>query len=1177
MAAPGFDKFDPATAYASLGRLLRADSEADINAARPEVVVRPAPPPPALPPKPCGIKPPGIGIDNFGHPKPDSETLEILGLNDSQHDWCDINRIMKKLKYAQGDKVKLIPRDTNVKAAANEISTRIKAIFPKICELPSEDKLLTNLYGEKNQLTNKVISNFSDTDQHQNIAKNYHNETHIPYSDVNEFIEKMVLDHKPFIMDHHKISKELCSFGQVGINTIAKAYDRTTTNAADYCNVLDETKYEEPVLTKAAGELFFFDAIYITDNMKLKWKAKYIKAGTGGTAPEDVEGIIDINKMIETKSSNKIENLTTAVIAFFKGLSGEALISKTTKDIIRDCYGLDIATFADADINQYLLALTDLKRLGDLLQIKLAQIRGRTFISTDRVSIAIASYGYGIKCIRTALASAGTSEGTSASIDEDADEDADEGIADTRSNRVIAFYNFKDLGGGLDDYYKSMITKYKDYYTFLQELKKQSIDTEEQLTNIQHLYENYKKLNLDPFDIKAVTSERESRHIDKKARIENPNLVIKLILQRRIIYIYLKLLSAVLNFLKNLEVPTDLFSDISTTVSVEEQFNKIKQKYIEERLPFPDTLIKKVDNGRIKEELTNVYTHIVTLTKSLSNTGSVIQTEETKLNNALQHIKDNISSISLFGFTDTISEYITEIYNFTDLLRDTAYIANINGIDYKVNVNTGRSAQRFRKILNDYENYIYITSKEYFLIPLKGGSKKKKHHKKFSGGATFRMPIDLIEPLTQPENILDLVFAKLITEVNLQPFNQKLLALYMELKLITDQLNFDIFSVREADESEIIQQKKLDLHNYIKNIAYTIFFRETKKVPTPTLKIIIDIIPIIWKEIATNSEQIMQNFISPLLGSTGRGLQQSADISWALTKKGVEGLKTYGPPIARAAAVRASSAAAAAAAGTIKIVNIGGLIVYIILAFMLNILYAATPRIKYLAQTSIKIGISALRANASKVAATSLVGISGVTGNMVYKSLVARQAARLAEAQASEAAAEVIAEAATRAAAEAAEAASAAARDAEQALIESINIILKTLGSKYTEAISSDILSTLQEYVPHIFGVVIVIYVVNIIYNRIPKTYKRGISSNTEYDFLSGLFSGLLSDEYDQWMLPEASHGGNKKSKQPVKGGKSKKEDKKKDEQSVKGGKSKKEMKENAKTKKNTKSDDKKK
>ena len=74
-------------------------------------------------------------------------------------------------------------------------------------------------------------------------------------------------------MDHHKISKELCSFElsqlvdgrtvkiKPGVNTIAKAYDRTTTNEADDCNVLDETIYTEPVLTKAAGELFFFDEI----------------------------------------------------------------------------------------------------------------------------------------------------------------------------------------------------------------------------------------------------------------------------------------------------------------------------------------------------------------------------------------------------------------------------------------------------------------------------------------------------------------------------------------------------------------------------------------------------------------------------------------------------------------------------------------------------------------------------------------------------------------------------------------------------------------------------------------------------------------------------------------------------------------------------------------------------
>jgi hypothetical protein len=187
-----------------------------------------------------------------------------------------------------------------------------------------------------------------------------------------------------------------------------------------------------PVLTKDEGELFFFDVISTTtDDMTLKWLWN------------GKEGIIDIREMMKVKSSAHLENLTTAILAFYQAsqITPTALLNKSN-DIIKDCYDLDITQFI-SNIDDYLLALTDLKRIGDLLQVKLTAILGYTFVSNDRMAILLSTIGYNNLSIRSSKIPS----------------------SEERSDRVIALYNFDDsvMSGKLEAYYQNA---FNNYYNF---------------------------------------------------------------------------------------------------------------------------------------------------------------------------------------------------------------------------------------------------------------------------------------------------------------------------------------------------------------------------------------------------------------------------------------------------------------------------------------------------------------------------------------------------------------------------------------------------------------------------------------------------------------------------------------------------------------------------------------
>lgn len=209
------------------------------------------------------------------------------------------------------------------------------------------------------------------------------------------------------------------------LKTIATEYDRNVENKiVEPCsgvyppsNKSKNTLYDKVLLTKKNSELLGFDSITLVNQKTLKW--------TLGSK----EGIINIDKIIKSKknslradseSETDIEGSAMSLPLFFK-MIGEILNNKkdskrnTYKSFnkkIKQLYGLGLHinevdstlltnTTID-DIDLYILCLTDLKSLGDLLQVKFAELSNSIMVSNDRTTCLMSSIGYNNTTLRTA-------------------------------------------------------------------------------------------------------------------------------------------------------------------------------------------------------------------------------------------------------------------------------------------------------------------------------------------------------------------------------------------------------------------------------------------------------------------------------------------------------------------------------------------------------------------------------------------------------------------------------------------------------------------------------------------------------------------------------------------------------------------------------------------------------
>ena len=726
------------------------------------------------------------------------EYRRLLGKGDTIHDFCDIERVNKKLIY--GKQQGFIKQNIDTGSAARDIYNKIFNLLEvNNCGIPSsfdENGLLKFFYGDRSSEVSieSISTNYSELEKHVSLAKCKHLEYQIPYEDVTKFIELLnTISPAKYIMDHTYLSPFLCSLPQkVGANTIAKAYDRTIENTADECS--DYVPVTGTVLTKAEGELFFFDEIRITGDMTLEW--------TGA----EMSGIIDINKMIQTKSYAGLENLTTAIIAFHQGIQPiPAPILIASNDILKECYGLDINEFITRGIlDQYLLALTDLKRMGDLLQVKLAKLLNATFISNDRMSILLSTIGYNHRSIRTSKTPS----------------------ANERSDRIIALYNFdsSDTTAQLDQYYKGLLNDYTVYvneYFKTIKLSFKELQSRSPGFNLSEIFASCKSIltsiqaNISLNPIISKTDPIEST-TGRAPRHYNPQWINKNVIVYRGLFKYIEYLCIVLEYL-NYIISSDFsqfqkeINDIiynPTDIPSKNKLENIRSIFDNYRIPHPNTLLKIVSNEDISSSLINLYTFINWIGSSL-DIDNVTQTMEQML------------PMPLFG--EPMEYYKKTILKLFKDIRPTPLTTFINGTNY--NIGLSSNSEKIIEMIVDIEKYFNDIINRYSSSQI-GGRRKNKTKKK--GGDN-----ELIDSL--PDDIIDQTLTKLITDLyEAQEQGRKddvdyYLVIYMQLQLIAQQYDISLPLIGEATTTKIAIPNQNKLTQQL-----TMPTRIMSQVPMPT-------------------------------------------------------------------------------------------------------------------------------------------------------------------------------------------------------------------------------------------------------------------------------------------------------------------------------------------------------
>uniref|UniRef100_A0A6C0CRW1 Uncharacterized protein n=1 Tax=viral metagenome TaxID=1070528 RepID=A0A6C0CRW1_9ZZZZ len=690
---------------------------------------------------------------------------QLLGKGDTLHDFCDRDRIRDKLNY--GIQQGFILPTTNTNAAAVTICTKVNSLLSiDTCGIESYDEnyLLKFFYGEKP----KSISASEESIQinyYPNVP-NQHLEYQIPYTEVPSFIKKInALSSAKYVMDYTYLSPFLCGFG---INTIGKAYDRTTTNEGDECNKKVSIA-SRSVLKKEDGELFFFDEIYTTtDDMTLEWSAF------------GITGIIDIHKMMEIKSRAGLENLTTAIIAFHQStqpITSDILYA--SNDIIKYCYGLDIQSFTE-NINLYLLALTDLKRIGDLLQVKLAKLLEQTFVSNDRMAILLATIGYNHPSIRTSKTPS--------------DND--------RSDRIIALYNFNksEMEKKLEVYNQVAIEDYNTYVNqylrtinvYIKDSKMQFFiknlnDQCQQILGVLSTYPLNPSITKSDILVPITPGQRIPRHY-------NPKWLNREIIIKRGLFVYVKYITVVLKVLFDISSVkfTTAFIWEFNQINIEilpsnDKLSKIRQLFNNNMIPHPNTLFKTITDDNIQLSLRNLNTFVNSLSGFLDNIDEV-----TKI------MQDNLP-MPLFG--EPIEYYKNITLKLFKDLKPINLAVNIENQSYQIGLSS--NPEKTIEGIIDLEKYFTELVNRY--NPQQGG-RHKKISKSKRGGQLQSMKLD---SLIIPDNIVDQTLGKLIVAIyeaesqGQKDIAQNLFVSYMQLQLLTQQFNISLPIVGEATPEEI--------------------------------------------------------------------------------------------------------------------------------------------------------------------------------------------------------------------------------------------------------------------------------------------------------------------------------------------------------------------------------------
>lgn len=368
----------------------------------------------------------------------------ILNINalDTVHDFAKGKRVSKAdvKKYIMKDLFTDIPAGTlhpTVKNIATNKSTNVEHL--------ADEKI--NLYNSTEYVSFQQIANDVDIEKHINyhhLSENTPRKVQpmkritIPYSFLHSLPAWMMntfSQYRGFTLDITVLPESM--FCEIPNNThsihksLATMYDRVAYNTLNENCIKEHT----PDVTLLPGEVLFLSEVSMSGSgtHTISWKYN-----------DQIHGLIDIDAIIAHRDKGKSLTLFGNMIAqvldmkdewkdvlayartqtpqrarsrsrspvrrdspvlnpsklhFRKTKTAELLVK--TSALIKTLYGLDLHAFEN-NVKDYIGILTDFKRMGDLLQIKVAKLSGNVYVTNDIVSSIMASIGYNCPTMRTA-------------------------------------------------------------------------------------------------------------------------------------------------------------------------------------------------------------------------------------------------------------------------------------------------------------------------------------------------------------------------------------------------------------------------------------------------------------------------------------------------------------------------------------------------------------------------------------------------------------------------------------------------------------------------------------------------------------------------------------------------------------------------------------------------------
>jgi hypothetical protein len=434
---------------------------------------------------------------------------KYLGYHDTMHDFLNEQRVKT---YVGNEKL------------ARDVIDKIESIFNMDfkCDIGNdEDSILVSVFGNKStdipfekavQEDLSIITNntqltppYYGKDSVQNKKEFQENSILVEYEKLPEivrWIDNLIVDEsgisKQYVLDYTQISEDsVCNLGSSGrtpekivLKTIASKYDRNTDYKDSDCIQatgyamkpneiqsesirVDEKKYFEPldkstVLTKEQGELHELTYLQIENENEMTWFHEMT----------DSRGVIRIqnltSKELDSKRKKNLNLFVNQIVEVMKrapvqkAQKGKSRRKEVYKKIqgeydalIEYLYGLNRDSFV-TNKNAYIRCLTDFKKIGDLLLVKMARLNNAVFVSNDRVTCVMAAIGYNVPTIRTSL------------VQQEKTEDSPR----EKAHRLLTLYNFRHFMSTEDSkrsFYSKNIQTLLDGFAFYTRLPLDSL------------------------------------------------------------------------------------------------------------------------------------------------------------------------------------------------------------------------------------------------------------------------------------------------------------------------------------------------------------------------------------------------------------------------------------------------------------------------------------------------------------------------------------------------------------------------------------------------------------------------------------------------------------------------------------------------------------------------------